>query len=228
MMYYDSSWFLYVLPAVLLASFAQAKVMRAYNKYSKVSSETGYTGRDVARMILDRNGLDHVQIEMTSGKLTDHYDPRTKVIRLSRDIYAGTSVASMSIAAHEVGHAIQDATGYTPLKIRSAIAPIASLSSRLVWVFIMLGFLFSPILIEVGIAMFAAALIFQVVTLPVEFNASNRALDQLEQGIAPASKINQSKEVLSAAALTYVAATVVALGELLRLLAITSNQRERR
>lgn len=227
-MYLDSSWFIYVLPAMLLASFAQAKVSGAYKKYSRISSQTGYTGKEVARIILDRNGLQNVKIEMTSGRLTDHYDPRTRVIRLSRDIYSGTSVASMSIAAHEVGHAIQHARGYVPLRIRTAIAPIVSLSSRLVWVFIMLGFIFSPVLIEVGIAMFIAALLFQVVTLPVEFNASRRALDQLENGIAPPSKINQSKEVLSAAALTYVAATVVALGQLLRLLSITSNQRDRR
>lgn len=226
-LYYGSSWWIYVFPAMIFATFAQAKITNAYNKYSRINSDTNLTGYDVARMILDRNGLSNVQVTQVGGQLSDHYDPRTKIIRLSREIYSGTSVASMSVAAHEVGHALQDAQGYFPLKIRSAIAPIVGIGSRMVWIFIILGMMVSPFLIDVGIAIFIGSVIFQLVTLPVEFNASSRALSQLEQGIAPASKIRQSKDMLTAAALTYVAATLMAIGELLRLLAITDNKRKR-
>ena len=228
MLYYGPTWWIFVLPAVLFATYAQAKVTSAYNKYSQVSNDTGLTGHDVARMILDRNGLTDVKIQRGQGQLTDHYDPRSRIIRLSPAVYSGTTVASMSIAAHEVGHAIQHAQGYMPLKLRSAIVPLANIGSRLSFVFIMMGILFQNSFVNIGIIMFLMSVIFQVVTLPVEFNASSRALSELEQGVAPATKISQSKQVLQAAALTYVAATLVAIGELLRLLAITSNQRNRR
>lgn len=222
---YYSTWFVYVLPAMILAAFAQFKVKSAFNKYSRISNETGYTGYEIARMILDRNGLQDVRIEQTRGTLTDHYDPRSKVIRLSTPIYGGKSIASMSVAAHEVGHAIQHAEGYSPLRWRTAIAPIASIGSRFVWVLIGLGFLLSSVFIELGIALFIGVVAFQVVTLPVEFNASSRALIQLENGIAPRETIRGSKKVLQAAALTYVAATLVAVGELMRILALTNNNR---
>lgn len=224
---YYSSWVLFVLPAMLFASYAQLKINSAFNKYSRVSSETGYTGAQIARMILDRNGLYDVRVEQVSGRLTDHYDPRTKVVRLSSSIYGGNSIASMSVAAHEVGHAIQHAEGYFPLILRNNIAPIANIGSRLVWLFILIGFVISPFFIELGIALFLSVVLFQVVTLPVEFNASSRALVQLENGIMSRDKIKPAKEVLKAAALTYVAATLVAIGELLRLLAITSGSRRR-
>lgn len=226
-LFYDSPWLIYVFPAMLLASYAQIKVSNAYKKYSRVSNDTGYTGSQIARMILDKNGLNDVRIEQTPGQLSDHYDPRTRVLRLSNSIYNGSSVASMSVAAHEVGHALQHADGYFPLVLRNNMAPIVGISSRLVWVFILLGFAISYIFIEIGIAMFLAVVAFQVITLPVEFNASRRALIQLEDGISPPDKIKPSKDMLKAAALTYVAATIVAVGQLLRLLSITNNRRRR-
>jgi Zn-dependent membrane protease YugP len=222
---YYGSWMLFVLPAVIFASYAQLKISTSFNKYSRVPNETGDTGAQIARMILDRNGLSDVRIEQVAGQLSDHYDPRSKVVRLSRGVYGGTSIASMSVAAHEVGHAIQHAEGYFPLILRNNIAPIASIGSRFVWILIMLGFVISPFLLEVGILLYLAVVLFQVVTLPVEFNASSRALYQLENGIVSSSEIKPAKEVLQAAALTYVAATLVAIGELLRLLSL-SNRRD--
>lgn len=227
MLFFDKYWFIFVFPTILLATYAQTNINSTYKKYSRISSDTGYSGYDIARMILDKNGLSNVKIEMVSGKLSDHYDPRTQIIRLSNEIYSGTSVASMSVAAHEVGHAMQHAQGYFPLKIRSAIAPVVSIGSQLSWVFIIIGLMFNSKFISFGILLFSTAVLFQIITLPVEFNASQRALIQLEDGIAPASKISQSKQVLKAAALTYVAATLSAIGQLLRLLAITGNRRRK-
>ena len=222
----DSTWLTFVLPALLFASYAQFKISSAFNKYSRVSSETGYTGAQIARMILDRNGLYDVRVEQVGGKLTDHYDPRTRVVRLSTSIYSGNSIASMSVAAHEVGHAIQHAEGYFPLILRNNIAPIANIGSSLSWILILIGFAISPFFIQLGIALFLSVVIFQIVTLPVEFNASSRALLQLENGIMARDKIKPAKEVLKAAALTYVAATLVAIGQLLRLLALTNRRRD--
>ncbi|MFA7533023.1 MAG: zinc metallopeptidase, partial [Tissierellaceae bacterium] len=178
------------------------------------------------RIILDRNGLQDVRIEHIGGKLTDHYDPRSKVVRLSNTIYGGTSIASASVAAHEVGHAIQHADGYYPLILRNNIAPIANIGSRFAWILIFIGFLISPVFLDVGILLFLTVVIFQIVTLPVEFNASSRALLQLENGIISRENIKPAKKVLSAAAFTYVAATLVAVGQLIRLLA-QSNRRRR-
>lgn len=225
-MYYDSSWFIFVLPALILGLIAQSKVKSSYNKFSKINSGTGLTGAQVARRILDRNGLYDVVVEHTPGQLTDHYDPRTRVIRLSNSIYSGSSVASMSVAAHEVGHALQHADGYFPLILRNNLAPIVNFSSRFVWILIVAGFIISPFLIEVGIALFLGVVLFQVITLPVELNASRRAMAQLEDGISPAESIRPAKSMLSAAALTYVAATLTAIAELLRLLAITNRRRD--
>lgn len=222
---YTSSYFVFILPAMLLSLYAQMKITSSFGKYSQVSSDTNYSGAQVARIILDRNGLGDVAIKQVPGKLTDHYDPRTRTISLSPSVYGDNSIASLSVAAHEVGHAMQHAENYIPLKLRSAIAPIASFGSRLVWIFIMVGFLISPILIEVGILMFISVVIFQLITLPVEFNASRRALAQLEDGIMPRENIQGSRKVLSAAALTYIAATLAAIGQLLRLLVITDNRR---
>lgn len=225
-MYMDSTWFIFVLPALLLGLLAQGKVKSAYNKYSKQNSDTGLTGAQIARRILDRNGLHDVVIEQTAGQLTDHYDPRNRIMRLSNSIYSGSSVASMSVAAHEAGHALQHADGYFPLIIRNNLAPIVNFGSKFVWVFILLGFLISPFLIEVGIVLFLGVVLFQVITLPVELNASKRALAQLEDGISPRENLKPAKNMLSAAALTYVAATLTAIAELLRLLAITSRRRD--
>ncbi|HEY8361964.1 MAG TPA: zinc metallopeptidase [Tissierellaceae bacterium] len=225
-MMYDYTWIVYVLPALLLAMLAQLKVTSAYNKYSRISNGTNLTGAQIARMILDRNGLYDVRIEPVRGQLTDHYDPRTRTVRLSSSIYNGTSIASMSVAAHEVGHAIQHAEGYFPLILRNNIAPIASFAARFSWIMILLGFIISPFFIDLGIALFIAAVLFQVITLPVEFNASRRALLQLEDGFITRNGIKPVKEVLSAAALTYVAATLVAVGQLMRLLVITGRRRD--
>ncbi|WP_399324505.1 zinc metallopeptidase [Tissierella sp.] len=225
--YMDTSWFIYVLPAILFASYAQLKINSAFSKYSNVPSGTGYTGGQIARMILDRNGLYDVKVEQVSGKLTDHYDPRSKVVRLSTTIFGGNSIASMSVAAHEVGHAIQHSEGYLPLLLRNNLAPIANISSRFAWVLLIIGTLISwGNLITFGIILFSSVVLFQIITLPVEFNASNRALLQLENGIVEMDKIKPAKKVLKAAALTYVAATLVAIGELLRLLAMTNRRRD--
>ncbi|MBZ2173928.1 zinc metallopeptidase [Schnuerera sp. xch1] len=220
------NWFLLLMLALILSAYAQYKVSSSFNKYLKVPSRSGYSGREVARIILDRNGLNHVKIETIGGNLTDHYDPRSEVLRLSRKVYNGSSLAAVSVAAHEVGHAIQHGEGYFPLILRNNIAPIASISSRFVWILIVLGFVISPFLLEVGIILYLAIVLFQVITLPVEFNASKRALLQLEEnGVVYSDEIDSSKKVLSAAALTYVAATLVSFIQLLRLLSISGRRR---
>lgn len=223
--FYGTEFFIFVLPALAFAGFAQMKIKSTFSQYLKVSSQSGLTGAQVARYILDRNGLTHVNIEPVRGQLTDHYDPRKEVVRLSEGVYGGSSIAAVSVAAHEVGHAMQHAEGYVPLTLRSAIAPIANIGTRMVWIFILLGFVISPFFIDVGIALFLAAVLFQIVTLPVEFNASRRAIVQLENGIIPEGGLKPAKKVLNAAALTYVAATLVAVAELLRLLAMTNRRR---
>ncbi len=223
---YGGNWMLFLFPAILFAMYAQLKVSTSFNKYLRVSSRSGYTGREVARMILDRNGLYDVRIEPIAGQLTDHYDPRSKVIRLSSNVYNGNSIAAVSVAAHEVGHAIQHGEGYFPLILRNNIAPIASIGARFVWFIIVIGLVISPFLVEVGVMLYLAVVLFQIVTLPVEFNASKRALYQLEDGIVFRDEIDSSKKVLTAAALTYVAATLVAIGQLLRLLSISNRRRD--
>lgn len=223
--YGGGSWMIFALPAMILAFYSQSKISSAYKKYSKITSGTNLTGYEIARNILDKNGLSEVNIEQVSGTLSDHYDPRTKVLRLSSSIYNGNSVASMSVAAHEVGHAIQDAEGYFPLVLRSNMAPIVNFASKFVWIFIILGIVVGSIFIEVGILLFLGVVIFQVVTLPVEFNASKRALVELENGIAPREKIKPAKSMLNAAAFTYVASTLVAVTQLLRLLSMSDRRR---
>ena len=223
--FYDSTWFILVLPALLFSMYAQMKIKTTFTKYLQIPSQTGLTGSQVARFILDKNGLSNVRIEPIAGSLTDHYDPRTEVVRLSQNVFGGSSIAAVSVAAHEVGHAIQHANSYFPLSLRSALAPIASFGSRLVWIFIFIGMIISPFFIDLGIALFVGVVLFQFVTLPVEFNASKRALEQLEAGIIDGDSARGSKKVLNAAALTYVAATVVALAELLRLLAVFNRRR---
>ncbi len=221
---YYSSYLIFVLPALLFAGYAQMKINNTFNKYLRVNSNSGLTGLQTARMILDRNGLYDVHVEQVAGNLTDHYDPRTRVLRLSRNVYGSSSVAALSVAAHEVGHAIQHSDGYFPLMLRNNIAPIANIGSRMVWLFIILGFLISPFFIDIGIALFLGVVLFQVITLPVEYNASRRALVQLENGILPQENLKPAKQVLNAAALTYVAATLTAVGELLRILFMTRRR----
>ncbi|GFN36355.1 zinc metallopeptidase [Tepidimicrobium xylanilyticum] len=222
----DSIAFILLMPALLFSLYAQFKVTSSFNKYLGIQSSSGLTGYEVARLILDRNGLYHIRIEPIGGNLTDHYDPRNKVIRLSRNVYNGRSVAAVSVAAHEVGHAIQHGEGYFPLILRNNIAPIASIGARFVWFLILLGFIISPFFIELGILLYVAVVLFQVITLPVEFNASRRALYQLENGIIYHDEVDSSKKVLNAAALTYVGATLVALAQLLRLMAMFGRRRD--
>lgn len=221
---YGFDYLIYILPGLLLALYAQAKINSAYSKYLRVDSNTGLTGRDVARRILDRNGLNNVEINRINGKLTDNFNPETNALYLSDDIYNRSSVASLAIAAHEVGHAIQHASGYTPIKIRAALVPAANIGSQTSMFLIMLGLFFSSFFLKVGIALFAITVLFQIVTLPVEFDASRRAQKELAQGILNIEDLKGSKKVLEAAALTYIASTIVAIGQLLRLLSLSRRR----
>lgn len=218
--FYGFEYLIYILPGMILAIYAQSKISSAYSKYKKISSSSYLTGEEAARKILDRNGLTDVSIRRISGKLTDHYDPRDKTLNLSDDVFRNSSIASISIAAHEVGHALQDAEEYAPLKIRASLVPLANLGTQLSFLFIILGFFFSSFFVQLGVALFFFAVLFQIVTLPVEFNASNRAKKELANGILSEEDLEGTNEVLSAAALTYVAATLVAIGQFLRLLSI--------
>ena len=218
--YYDPTYMLIVISA-LISLFAQFLVNSSFSKYSRVRSRSGMTGAQAAERILQSQGIYDVAIQRVSGKLTDHYDPRNKTLNLSDAVYASTSVAAVGVAAHECGHAIQHARGYAPLSFRSALVPVANIGSQLSWLFIILGIFFggSHTLIMIGILMFSAAVLFQLVTLPVEFNASGRALKLLsETGILQKDEVSDTRKVLSAAALTYVAAAATAVLQLLRLL----------
>ena len=226
-MYLDIYYIILVVPAMLFAFWAQAKVSSTSKKYSRIANSRGMTGADAARMILDANGLYDVGIERINGDLTDHYDPKSNVIRLSETTCDKISVTAIGVAAHEAGHAVQHATGYGPIKLRMAILPICSIGSNLAMPLFILGIIFgyTP-LMNVGIIFFALAAFFQLVTLPVEFNASSRALAALTQrGGFSQDELYGAKKVLSAAALTYVAALAVALANLLRLIAIANRRK---
>lgn len=228
-MYFDSTY-LIVLPAIIFALIAQIMVKTTFSKYSSESNEHGYTAKEVARKILDENGLCNVSIEYISGNLTDHYDPSANVIRLSDSVYNSTSVAAIGVAAHEVGHAIQHAQGYTPIKIRQAIIPITQIGSSLAVPLVLVGMLFSAFqwLIPVGIFLYAGVVLFQAVTLPVEFNASGRALKTLDENvILYKDEVRMAKKVLTAAAMTYVAAMFSSLMSLLRLILLSNRGRRR-
>lgn len=228
MLYFDPSY-LIILPAIIFAMIAQAQVSSTFNKFSRVYARRGQTAAQVARRILDENGLQNVSIERVSGNLTDHYDPRTNIVRLSDSTYQSSSVAAIGVAAHEVGHAIQHATGYAPIKIRMALVPIANIGSNAAMPLVLLGLIFSlQWLITAGIFLYSFIVLFQLVTLPVEFNASSRALRTLNDFyILDEDEAGQAKKVLTAAAMTYVAAMLSALLSLIRLLVI-SNRRGRR
>ena len=215
-MIFDPLYIIMIAPALILSVFAQIKVKSSYSKYSKVPTSRGITGAQAAREILRAEGINDVGIELSRGFLSDHYDPRTRVLRLSETVYAGNSLASVGVAAHEAGHAIQHARGYLPLKLRSALVPISSLGSNLAWPLLIIGFIFmAKSLILAGIIFFSLAVAFQLVTLPVEFNASFRALAALPQaGILSDSEVAGARKVLSAAALTYVAAAASAVLQL--------------
>lgn len=212
------SFLIYFILLLIIPMIASARVRTTYSKYSKIANSSHMTGAQVARKILDDNGLYDVQIEEVRGVMTDHYDPRAKVVRLSSGNYHGHSQAAAAVAAHEVGHAIQDAENYAFLRFRHALVPVANLGSNFSYILIIAGLLmYQSNLLLLGIICMAAAVLFQLVTLPVEFNASTRAMDQLvSTGIITSSEQRETKKVLSAAAMTYVAAAVVALMELLR------------
>jgi Zn-dependent membrane protease YugP len=211
---------LLLIPALILAIWAQMKVKGAYAQYSRVMARNGMTAKDVARRILDENGLYNIPVERTAGSLTDHYDPRGKVLRLSETVYNSPSIAAIGVAAHEAGHALQDAGAYAPLKVRNSIVPVVNLGSGMAFPLFFIGFLFrAPVLMDVGILFFVGVLVFHLVTLPVEYNASGRALKILSgTGILAADELKGARAVLNAAALTYVAATVMAALQLVRLL----------
>ncbi|MDL0435764.1 MULTISPECIES: zinc metallopeptidase [unclassified Niallia] len=218
----------YFIIILIIPLWAQMRVRGSYKKYSKVASSSMMTGREVARRILDSNGLYDVSVEETRGVLSDHYDPRSKVVRLSTDNYHGSSVAAAAIAAHEVGHAIQDQQAYAFLRFRHALVPVANIGSNFSWILILIGFILGASnFVLLGIVFMAAAVLFQFVTLPVEFNASSRAMDEVVAlGIIRNDEERETKKVLNAAALTYVAAAAVAVLELLRLIMIyTGMQR---
>lgn len=227
--YFDPTYILIIIAAII-SLIAQWRVNSAFSKYSRVASMSGMTGAQAARMILQSNGINDVSVQRISGKLTDHYNPSTKVLNLSESVYGSTSVAAIGVAAHECGHAIQHAIGYFPLSLRTALVPVANIGSQLSWVFIIVGAIlsFNQTLITIGIIMFSAAVLFQLVTLPVEFNASARALEQLESnGILYRDEVSQTRKVLSAAALTYVAAAATAILQLLRLIILFGGRGRR-
>jgi len=224
-MYIDWTYIVLVLPAVIFSMWASSRVNSTFKKYSGQYIRSGMTGGEAARMILNANGLHNVRIERISGNLTDHYDPRTNVVRLSDNVYSSATSAAIGVAAHECGHAVQHATGYMPIRIRTAIVPITNIGSKLSMPLIMLGIVLSyssAFFINIaylGVACFSLCAIFQLITLPTEYNASRRAVQALEGcGRLSDDEINGSKKVLSAAALTYVAALAVTIMQLLRLL----------
>ena len=228
--YYDPTYMLIIISA-LISLFAQFLVNSRFSKYSRVRSRSGMTGAQAAERILQSQGIYDVAIQRVSGKLTDHYDPRNKTLNLSDAVYASTSVAAVGVAAHECGHAVQHATGYVPLKLRSSLVPVANFGSSIAWPLIILGFFFnssttSVLFINLGILAFSLAVLFQIVTLPVEFDASHRALKILgNTGMLYEDEVRDTRKVLTAAALTYVAGAASAILQLLRILLLTGNRR---
>lgn len=228
-MYWDQT-IIILIPALIFSLIAQLMVKGTFSKYSGVRNSRGYTGADAARAILDRNGLSYIRIEHINDELTDHYDPGANVIRLSDSVYNNDSVAAVGVAAHEAGHAVQYAEGYGPIKVRSAIIPITQFGSNLSTPLVILGIIFSSnVLITAGILLFCTVVLFQAITLPVEFNASGRALKVLgEEHFLDDDEMKGAKSVLTAAALTYVAAMFSALASLARLLLIRNRNNSRR
>ena len=225
--YFFDPTMLIVLPALIFTVWAQINVDSTFKKYSKINVSRRMTGYDSARRILDANGLYDVRIERIHGHLTDHYDPRANVIRLSDSVHDSYSAAAIGVAAHEAGHAVQHAVGYTPIKIRQTIIPVTRIGSGLSMPLFIIGlFMALPALMYVGIAFYSLALLFQLVTLPVEFNASNRAMEALDSsGILSDDELKASRKVLTAAAMTYVAALATSLLSILRLLVIANRRK---
>jgi len=228
-MFWDYTYLL-LIPTFILAIYAQQKVRSTYSRFSQKLASSRISGAEVAHQILSSSGASEVKIERTAGRLTDHYDPRKKALRLSEGVYESNSLAALGIAAHEAGHALQHHSGYFPLHIRNAIYPVANLGSTLAFPIFFIGFIFSrqgpSILMDIGILLFAGAVFFTVLTLPVEFNASRRALALLEEGrYLKSEELLGARRVLSAAALTYVAATAMAIMQLLRLFLLRGSRR---
>jgi Zn-dependent membrane protease YugP len=224
---FDKYYLILVLPAFLFALYAQSRVKSTFNKYKKLPNKNGFTGADVARAILDQNGLESVSVQSIQGELTDHYDPKTKVVRLSRGVYGSTSVAALGIAAHETGHALQHKQRYFPLVFRSTLVPAANIGSTAGPYLAIFGLLFQlNVLIYIGIMLYAVAVAFYLITLPVELNASTRAIASLESmGALTWDETGPAKKVLRAAALTYVASAAVAMASLLRLILLSQSRR---
>lgn len=231
---FDWTYLVLVLPCMIFAMIASSRVNSTFQKYSQQYSQRRLTGAEAARRVLQHNGITGVRIERVAGNLTDHYDPRTNVIRLSDSVYASTSTAAIGVAAHEAGHAVQYAKGYAPIKLRAAIIPLTNFGSKLAMPLILAGILlaafggFSTILVDLGIAAFGLSFVFQLITLPVEFNASRRAIRAIEEAqILTDEERRGAQKTLKAAAMTYVAAMAVALAQLLRLIVLFGNRRRR-
>lgn len=229
-MYFDPTYVLVII-GVIICLAASAKMRSTFNKYSRVRSRSGMTGREAAEYVLRSAGIYDVRVEHVSGNLTDHYDPRTKTLRLSDATYNSQSVAAIGVAAHECGHAVQHATGYAPLRFRGALVPIANLGSTIAWPLIIIGLLFtgqsSMMFLNLGIIAFSLAVLFQIVTLPVEFDASNRAVRVLgSTGLLYEDELRDTRKVLSAAALTYVAGAAASILQLLRIVLLANSRRD--
>jgi len=226
--FFDPTWML-ILPALALAIWAQVKVKKTYEKYSQIASRSGMTGAQAARRILDSQGLLNVQVEEVAGALTDHYDPRDKTVHLSQPVYESNSLAALAVAAHETGHAVQDQVGYAPMYVRARLVPVAGIGSGLAFPLFFIGFLFGKgslaWMMDLGILLFGASVLFHIVTLPVEFDASRRAMAILANGgyLAP-DEIYEAKKVLKAAAWTYVAVASMAVLQLVRLLILRDSR----
>ena len=226
--YFDYYYLVLVVPALLIALWAQVKVKSTFSRFSTVRCSRGLTGAQAAEEILRQNGIYDVRIERVAGQLTDHFDPRAKVIRLSDSVYGASTVAAVGVAAHEAGHAVQYARGYAPIRLRNAIIPVCNIGSTLSMPLVLLGIVFSmPMLVTAGVLLFSLVTVFQLVTLPVEFNASSRAIAVLgDSGMLESGELAGARKVLSAAAMTYVAALLVSLMNLLRLILLTRRSRD--
>ena len=227
--YLDFSYIIFIIPALLFGLWAQFRVNTAFNKYSRIANSRGYTGAETAKYILEQNGIYDVTICHISGNLTDNYNPKNKTINLSDSVYNSASVAAVGIAAHETGHAIQHAVSYFPIRLREMVIPVTQIGSWVYMPLLLLGMLFSSqTMIDVGIIMFSMIAVFQLITLPVEFNASNRAIKTIREGeLLYGQELSGAKSVLKAAALTYVAALVSSLAQILRLMVLFGGSRRR-
>lgn len=229
MFYFDPTYVL-ILIGVIVSMAASAKLNATYRRYSAVRSRCGMTGAEAAKRLLNNQGIYDVTVRRVPGNLTDHYDPRSKTVNLSDAVYGSSSIAAIGVAAHECGHAIQDASDYSPLRIRASLVPVANLGAQLSWPMIIIGFLLGgggSVLVSIGILLFSLSVLFQLVTLPVEYNASHRAVVLLDSmGILEGQEVGQTRSVLNAAALTYVAAAAASILQLLRLVLIFGNRRD--